>query len=48
MAKDVVKEYFIFGKLVAALDTMLLIGIELAKKNDIVSEIVQSQKDFIE
>lgn len=48
VAKDAVKDYFIFGKLAAALDTMFVDRNRTNSKNDILTEIVQRQKDFIE
>ena len=48
VAKDAVKDYFIFGKLAAALDTMFVDRNTTNSKKDILSEIVQRQKDFIE
>jgi len=47
VAKDAVKDYFIFGKLAAALDTMFVDRNRTSSKNDILSEIIQRQKDFI-
>ena len=48
VAKDAVKDYFIFGKLAAALDTMFVDRNRTSSKNDILSEIIQRQRDFIE